>query len=343
MSIEVRTSLFLPLIVVLASMTLAASPIQAQTLKLTTVVPEGSEWMKKMRAGAREIGERTDGRVEIKLYGGGVQGRDARQVQRKMRTGQLHGGAFTAGELRVFQQDAALYSQALMFNDIEEVRHVRDALDEELLGRMEDAGYVIFGFAGGGFAYLMSNQPLSSLDDLKNKKVWAPEGDETSFAAFKALGIAPVMMPVTDVLTGLQTDLIDSVAVPPVGAIVFQWHTRLKYITDLPIAYVYAALIIDGRAFSKLSEADQAVVREVFEAVYADLDASGVDDNQEAMQALIETGLEKVEPDAGQVSQWREQVIASHVEEAERGAIDVDLLERMRGLIKDYRDAQGAD
>ena len=74
---------------------------------------------------------------------------------------------------------------------------------------------------------------------------------------------SPVVMPVTDVMTGLQTDLLDSVTAPPVGAVVFQWHTRVKYITDVPLAYVYAALLIDKRVFSKVSPEDQAVVEPV--------------------------------------------------------------------------------
>lgn len=322
------------------TLALGAQTAQAQTLKLTTVVPEGSTWMVQMREGAKSISERTEGRVEIKLYGGGVQGRNARQVQRKMRTGQLHGGAFTAGELAVFQQDAVLYGLPLMFNDVEEVRHVRAQLDAELMRRMEEAGYVTFGIAGGGFAYLMSNRPLASLKDFAGKKVWTPEGDEISFAAFEALGIAPVMMPTTDVLTGLQTDLLDSVAVPPIGAIVFQWHTRLKYITDLPVSYVYGALIVDSRAFSRLSEADQAVVREVFESVYDGFDAGGVADNREAMNALLESGLEKVQPNAGEVVEWRGKVVESHAAQAGRGAFDKALFERMRSLLKDYRSEQ---
>lgn len=338
-SIKSHLNHMFPLLAVVVSLALPADVAEAQTLKLTTVVPEGSSWMVKMRAGAKEIGEKTDGRVTIKLYGGGVQGRNARQVQRKMRTGQLQGGAFTAGELAVFQPDASLYALPLMFNDIDEVQHVRGLLDNELQERMEAAGYVTFGFAGGGFAYLMSNRPLSSLEDFSGRKVWTPEGDEISFSAFKSLGIAPVMMPVTDVLTGLQTDLLDSVAVPPVGAIVFQWHTRLKYITDLPVAYVYGALIIDSKAFSRLTEADQAVVREVFGGVYSGFNAGGVAENREAMAALVDSGLELVAPDTGQVRQWREKVVESHAGQAAGGAFDQALFERMQSILADYRSA----
>jgi TRAP-type C4-dicarboxylate transport system substrate-binding protein len=254
-----------------------------------------------------------------------------------MRTGQLHGGVFSGGEMAVFQKDANLYALPLTFNDDAEVRYVRERMDEELMKRIEDAGYATFGFAAGGFAFLMSNQALSSLDDFKGQKVWTPEGDEVAFAAFKSLGIAPVMMPTTDVLTGLQTDLLDSIAVPPVAAIVFQWHTRLKYVTDLPVAFVYGALIIDKKAFTRMSEADQSVVREIFNRIYRGFDKGGVEDNQEALSALVDSGLEMVEPDAGQVGMWRKKVRAALQQEASRGTFDQALYDQMRKILNDYR------
>jgi TRAP-type C4-dicarboxylate transport system substrate-binding protein len=146
-------------------------------------------------------------------------------------------------------------------------------------------------------------------------------------------------------MTGLQTDLIDSVTVPPVGAVVFQWHTRLKYITELPIAYIYAALLIDKRAFSKLSEEDQEVVREVMEGTYRKFDQNGVRENSDALQALLGNGLQLVSPDTAQVSEWRGIVNASHRELANEGTFDVALLDQMQSLIDAYRngDAVGAE
>lgn len=314
---------------------------QAQTLKIATVVPEGSAWMKSMREGAAEIKQGTAGRVELKMYGGGVQGND-KQVQRKMRTGQLHGGAFTSGAMSNFQQDAGLYSLGLMFNTIEEVQFVRQQLDSVLIERLFEAGYVCFGFAGGGFAYMMSNTPLRSAADTSGQKIWTPEGDALAYAALDSIGVAPVSMPITDVMTGLQTDLINSVAVPPVGAVVLQWHTRLKYITDLPLAYVYAAILIDRKAFERLQPNDQKVVHEVLERVYRGIDASGNEDNISALKALQDSGLQLVSPDPNEAEKWREAVNKSLQKYANAGEIDTVLLQQMLQLLADYRSRSGS-
>lgn len=322
-------------------MLLWAPQVFPQTLKIATIAPEGSSWMKDMRAGAKVVEEHTGGRVKFKFYGGGIQGND-RQVRRKMRTSQLHGGAFSSGGMNGFQKDADLFSLPMMFNTIEEAKYVRKHMEPELRQRLEDAGYVNFGFATAGFGYMMSNKPMSSLADLKGRKVWTPEGDPVGYAALRALGVAPVTMPITDVMTGLQTSLLDSVTVPPVGAVIFQWHTKLNYITEMPVAYVYAAMLIDKRAFSKISEQDQIVVREVMEGLYRKFDQYGVRDSEEALQALLDGGMKMATPDRSEVNQWRGIVLDSHRKLALRGVFDVQLLEQMQELLIEYRAGQGA-
>ena len=76
----------------------ASSTASARTLKIATIVPDGSSWLVEMRKAGDEIKERTEGRVKLKFYPGGVMGSD-KTVLRKVRVGQLQGGAFTSGAL----------------------------------------------------------------------------------------------------------------------------------------------------------------------------------------------------------------------------------------------------
>ena len=153
--------LFLTILVLLFSL-----PLQAATLKIATVTPEGSQWMKDMRASAKEIKERTEGRVQIKYYGGGVMG-SAQKVLSRIRIGSLQGGAFTPSELSSQYANLNLYGLPMVFDSEEEASFARSRLDARLSAGLEKAGYVNFGFAAGGFAILMSNTPIDSLDDLK--------------------------------------------------------------------------------------------------------------------------------------------------------------------------------
>jgi len=313
------------------------STASAQTIKLATIAPEGSGWMNSMRAGAKEIGERTDGRVKFKFYGGGVQGND-KQVMRKMRIGQLHGGAFTSNALGLMQKDAQLYALPMLFYTLEEVAFVRERMDGKLRATLEDAGYINFGFAGAGFARIMSNTPIGNLEEMQGHKVWVPDGDKLSYSAVEALGVSPVTMPLTDVLTGLQTELIDTIITPPAGAIVLQWNTAINYITELPLAYIFAMLVIEKKVFDRATPEDQAVIREVMERVYRGFDEEGIADNDKAFQALLDDGVKVVIPEQDQIGVWHDAVQKSNQKMAQEGAVDITLLNEINCYVHAYRE-----
>lgn len=324
---------FLGLIAVL----MFASAADAATLKIATVTPEGSQWMKEMRASSKEIKERTDGRVDIKYYGGGVMGNDAKVLGR-IRIGALQGGAFTPSALASIYPDLNLYGLPMVFDSEKEAAYVRERLDGKLKQGLEDTGFVNFGFAAGGFAVVMANTPITSLDDLKGKRIWVPEGDTISYSSMEALSLSPVTLPLTDVLTGLQTGLIDIVAISPIGALVLQWHTKVKYMTELPLVYTLGFMAVDKKAFNKLSAEDQAIVREVMDRTYANFDTVNLVDNRGARDALVNAGIESVDFDAAEMDRIRNALAESNRELGQEGNFSLALYDEMLDYIAEFRE-----
>ena len=308
----------------------------AAVLKIATVTPEGSAWMEAMRAGAKEIKERTGGRVEIKYYGGGVMGNDDK-VLGKIRIGNLHGGAFTPSALQSIYPNVSLYGLPLVFDSEEEAAYVRDRLDQTLRDGLEENGFVSFGFAATGFAVLMSNEPVEGLADLKGKRVWVPEGDPISYATMEALSVSPVTLPMTDVLTGLQTGLLDMVTMSPIGALVLQWHTKVSYVTDLPLVYTMGFMAISKKAFDKISADDQQVVREVMSDIYARFNEKNLVDNKDALQALLNSGIELVPAADGEKARIRDVLAESNRGMAQQGDFSLDMYNLMMQYVEEYR------
>jgi len=320
----------------------AAAGAAAADLKIATLAPEGSFWMNEVRRGAEEIERRTDGRVGFRFYPGGSMGTE-QTVLRKMRIGQLHGGALLAGTLAEKVPDLEVYSLPLVFRSYAEVDAARARFDDELQQRLEAAGYVSFGFIEGGFAYLMSTKPIRRAEDLRGQKAWIPEGDVIGQSILEAAGLSPVPLPLSDVLTGLQTGLIDAVAGPPVGAVALQWFTRVRHMTELPILYTYGALVVSDRAWRQISEADRGVVREVLEEVTAALDARAREDNRAAREALVEQGVQPVDFDAQAVAEWERIAAEANRSLLERIEIDRELLEDVREVVARVPDGAGSE
>jgi TRAP-type C4-dicarboxylate transport system substrate-binding protein len=310
----------------------------AVDIKIASVAPDGSRWMQQMRAGAEEVNARTNGRVAIKFYPGGVMGNDA-QVLRKIRVGQLQGGAFTAGGLAERYGAMNLYGIPLLFRSLGEIDAVRAAIDADLAAGLDRAGFVTFGFIEGGFANPLANEPIRSVDDMRRKKVWVPEGDPISFMVMEALGLSPAVLPVTDVLTGLQTGLIDIAFASPVAALVLQWHTKVKYITDLPVSYSMGVFAIEKDAYSALSAGDQQIVREVMGRHIAGLDREAREDNRKAAEVLTRSGLQTVTVNAADVEGWRGTIESLYPRLRARPDIDAAMFDKLLAVLTDYRRA----
>ena len=315
-------------------------PAAAVEIKVASLAPDGSSWMQAMRAGGEQIRERTDGRVVIKFYPGGVMGSDS-QVLRKIRVGQLHGGAFAGSGLGERFSGFNLYGIPLLFESLDEVDYVRERMDATLAEGLERAGFVSFGFVEGGFAQLMANEPIRAVEDMRRRKVWSPEGDPIGFMVLEAMGLSPVVLPPTDVLTGLQTGLLDVVAASPVVALVLQWHTKTRYVTDLPIAYGIGVFALERRAFGNLAAADQAILAEVMGRIMRELDRAAREDNREARAVLERTGLEFVDVNQGDIGGWRTTIESIYPALRTRHDIDAALFDQLLGLIEEYRNATG--
>lgn len=284
---------------------LAAGPATATTvLKIATLAPEGTAWMREMRAAADAVTTRTEGRVEFKFYPGGVMGNDA-TVLRKIRVGQLQGGAFTSSELASVYPDTMIYGLPFLFRTQAEVDAVRARMDPLIAQGLAERGLVAAGITGGGFVYLLSTRPIRGREDLAQAKAWVPQGDVISEVTYAVAGVNPVPLSIADVYTGLQTGLVDTVANTPSGTLAFQWHTRVRHLVDMPIAYVIGVLAFDKRAFERIDAADREIALAEFQTAVGRLDEQTRRDNEAAREALRAEGIEFFEPADDELAYWQ--------------------------------------
>jgi TRAP-type C4-dicarboxylate transport system substrate-binding protein len=278
---------------------------QAQVIKIATLAPDGSAWMKELRAAAAEIKTGSQGRVEVKYYPGGVMGSDP-VVLRKMRLGQLQGGVLTSSDLAAVYQDAPIYSLPFLFANWEQVQKARAVVDPMLAKGFEAKGLHMLGATGVGFAYVMSTKPVHSRAEIVKSKLWIPQNDSIAESTFRMGGVSPIPLPLGDVFTSLQTGLVDTVANTPSGAVALQWHGKLRYMLDLPLSYVVGYMVLDQKAWTKLSPADQAIVGKAFTAAAARMDANIKHDDESALAAMKKQGLKVISMDAAENARWRE-------------------------------------
>ena len=307
----------------------------AAAIKIATLSPDGSSWMKTMRAAAKEINEKTEQRVKFRFYPGGVMGND-KSVLKKIRIGQLHGAMISGGALAKFAPNTQIYNLPLLFNNLEQVDYVRSKMDADIEKEFSDAGFVNFGLAEGGFAYVMSKHAIATPADLKKNKVWIPSDDPASESAATTFGISPIPLHLGDVLAGLQTGLVNTVTTSSIAAIALQWHTQVNYITELPLTYFYGLLAIDKKAFNKkISAQDQVIVNDVMRTAFTSINKQNRIDNASAYKAILEQGIKPIILTSEQKTLWQQKINESIANYLKQGRISPDIYQRIIQLLKE--------
>ena len=116
-----------------------------------------------------------------------------------------------------------------------------------------------------------------------------------------------------------------------------QWHRRIKYLNNTPLLYLYGTLVLKRSKFEKLSNADQTVVKEVMSNIFDKLNTQNRQDNLEAMEALINQGVEVITSSAENIEEWRSGSAKAMDKLSQKGVFSPEILLTLRKHLNDYR------
>lgn len=268
----------------------AHASAETKILKFATLAPEGSSWMKTMTALNEELQLKTGGAVKFKFYPGGVSG-DEKDVVKKVRIGQLHGAGFTGVGLGEIAPEVRLLDAPWLFKNDKEVDFVYKTFAKQLSAAVEKGGYVLLGWAELGPVHVFTQAPLKEPEDMKSQKMWVWEGDPIAQAAYQALGVSPIPLSIVDVMSSLQTGLINGVYGPPMGVVALQWFQRAKYIYPVPMARSAGAILLSKKALDGVPAEHQAALLEIAGKHIRQLNEQSRKENEEALKSLQKQGL----------------------------------------------------
>jgi TRAP-type C4-dicarboxylate transport system substrate-binding protein len=121
--------------------------------------------------------------------------------------------------------------------------------------------------------------------------MWTWEGDPIAETAFRALGINPIPLSFTDVMTSLQTGLINAFYTPPYEAIALQWYTRVKYMVDVPLADAAGSVLISKKFYDQLPKDLQEILLRNGRLYISKLTQLSRKDNRDAVTELKKRGI----------------------------------------------------
>jgi len=268
----------------------AADAAEKHIIKFATLAPEGSAWMKTMRAVETTIKEKSRGEVLFRVYPGGVAG-DELDVLRKMRIGQIHSAAFSGVGFGEILPMVRVLDLPFLFRGYPEIDKVHEELESHFSQNFLEKGFVLLSWAEVGNVHLFSKQPIEKVEDIARRKVWTWSGDPVAKETFTQMGTTPIPLSVADVITSINTGMIDTVYGPPLGAVALQWHRYLKYMMSLPLTHSTGALLISADTFKRIPQEHSQMVRNEIREAMVRLTRELREQNEAAIKIIQNAGV----------------------------------------------------
>jgi TRAP-type C4-dicarboxylate transport system substrate-binding protein len=270
-----------------------AAPCATPThiIKFATIAPEGSGVFKGIAAIKQAIKTKTEGCVDLQIYAGGVSG-DEKDVVRKMGIGQLDGAGLTGVGLGQILSEIRVLELPFLFKDQAQIDSVYAQMKSYFEQKFLEKNYHLLGWAEVGLVEIFCrDKGITTAADLKGRKMWMWEGDPLAQSMYQSLDVVPVPLAIPDVLTSLQTGLIDCAYSSALGAIAFQWHTKTKFVTQVDLVNATGGIVLTKAAWAKLAPDKQAIVKQVIAEESKKLTTQARLDNQQSMDVLKQAGL----------------------------------------------------
>lgn len=315
------------------------APAQPIVVKMATLVPDGSSWHQILKETAEQWKTISGGRVIVRIYPGGVMGDDP-DIVRKMRLGTINAAVLTSVGLAEVDKSVYALGVPLMFDSYEEVYYVLEKMRPRLEASLEAKGFVVLNWADGGWVQFFSQEPVATPDDLRALKLFTWAGDTDAVEIWKNAGFNPVPLPATELSTGLKTGLVTALGCPPQVAVISQYYTNARNMTDLRWQLLLGATVISKSAWDKIpAELRPALLeasREAGKRLQAEIRQSAGRDTE----AMKKRGLNVVPVDAKTRAIW--QKTAEDLYPRIRGrVVPADAFDEAQRLRDEYRKTGG--
>lgn len=301
-----RHRLLLPMLLALGFLAPASALARGVKVKMATLAPKGSVFYDVLREMGEAWEKASDGKVQFKLFAGGVAGDDG-DVVRKVRLKTLDGGLLTAAGVSSIHKAIHALAIPLAYNSFAELDYVFQQLRPTLEQAYLDEGFVVLAWVDAGWVRFFTTKPVSTPDDLKNEKLFVWAGQPEVLELWKAAGFNPVPLPSTEISTALQTGLITALPATPQAVNLMGWSKNASQMTDIKWAPLMGAVVISKETWESIDEGLRPKLMEIAEQAGKKLRAEARPQDGASVDAMRKRGLTVVALDAAAKATWQQR------------------------------------
>jgi tripartite ATP-independent transporter DctP family solute receptor len=245
-----------------ASVALVAVAAQAREFRSTDIQPGDYPTVEAVRYMGQLLGERSNGRLGIKVYPNGALGQERDMIE-QVKIGGLDMMRINSAGLNNLVPATIVPVLPYIFRSKEHMHAVVDGpVGDEILGAMQEQGMIGLAFYDNGRRSIYTaSKPIRTLDDVHGLKIRVQQSD-LFVAMMQALGANPTPMPSGEVYTALKTGLVDAAEnnIPTYDSL--RHFEAAKYYNLTEHSMAPEVLVFSKVIWDRLDEEDQKLIRQ---------------------------------------------------------------------------------
>ncbi len=316
---------------------LVPATAHAQTrIRLATLLPRGGSHYQILEGMGQQWRTVSGGAIRLTILPDGTLGTEEDTV-RRMRVGEIQAATLSVGGLSEIDPSVgALQKIPMVYHSLEELEYVRTKMEPEMARRLEQKGFIVLFWADAGWAHIFSRRPALRPDDFKKTKVFVGVGDQEEIAIAKGLGFQAVPLAWSDVLTSLQTGLVDSVPTTPFLALASQYDLVAHHMLEVKWVPLVGATVITKKAWEAIPSDKREAMRKASTEAGKQMQARSRTESDEAIEAMKKRGLRVHSVSPELENEWRQ--FAEGIYPKMRGTmVPADMFDEVRRLVAEYR------
>ena len=242
-------------LILLGGLLLFPAALQAQSIRIRigTVAPQDSPWHETLKQLRQEWHRISQGAVKVQIYPGGVLG-DGPEMVRQVRAGRIQAVTLTSAGLHQIDKAVSCLQIPLMLDSFEELDYVRARISDQLERRLEERGFKLLHWGDVGWVHSFTTQPARTPDELRKLKLFTHAGDPEMESLYKEFGFRVVPLSLTDVITSLQTGMIEAVSLPPIFALLNESYRLAPNMASLRWTPLVGGTVISLKTWEQIPQ-----------------------------------------------------------------------------------------
>lgn len=275
----------------------AGAALHAETLRSADIHPDDYPTVQAVRHMGELIKQRSNGRIDVKVYAGGTLGREEDSIE-QVKMGALAMTRVSSAAMHNICETTRVPSLPFLFRSKEHLHKVLDSdIGEQILKSCENAGFVgLAWYDSGARSMYTRNKPVKTKDDIKGMKIRVQQSD-LSVAMVEALGGNATPMSMGEVYTALKTGLVDAAENNYPSYESAHHYEVAKYYSLTEHTMTPEILLFSKRQWDKLSDEDRKIIRDAARESVPYMRKLWSERENTSRAIVVKAGSEIVEPD----------------------------------------------